>query len=400
MVPNSLIARLTSSFSYYKCSRIQLSSVFHHNAFPFSFNSFSSSTSSSDSESDADYCKGDTYTISYLTKSCGLSPDSAKKLSIGLNLKDPDGPNAVLDLLKNYGFSKTQVAKLVGKHPLLLFANAKRTLLPKLKFLHSIGVSTTDMPQVLIANHILLVRSLKNCIVPRYKILRGVLRNDQEAARALRNAPRAFTYCDIMNKLVQNIEFLRQFGVPQSSISLMVVNFPSATYIHHSKFVEAVKTVKEIGLDPSKTTFVMAVQVLLGLSQAAWESRFEFFHRWGWDREMTLQAFRKFPNFMKLSQETVAKKMSYMVNDMGWTLEDVAGFPPVLGFSLEKRIIPRLSVIKVLKSKGLIKNDMHLSSFMCSSEEVFLKKFVINFQDDAPLLTDVYKGLIDHQDVI
>lgn len=112
------------------------------------------------------------------------------------------------------------------------------------------------------------------------------------------------------------------------------------------------------------------------------------------------EAFAKYPNFMKLSERTVLKKMNFLLKDMGWTSEDIASYPTIIAYSLEKRIIPRCSVVKILMSKGLLADDVSLSSFMCISEEIFLKKFVIRFQQDLPLLQNVYKDLMGPQKVI
>ncbi|KAH1197694.1 Transcription termination factor MTERF15, mitochondrial [Glycine max] len=402
MVPNFLIARLTaslSSFTHHRSTQTQLGSLLQHkhNAFLFFFNSFSSGTSS-DSESDGNYHKGDTFTVSYLINSCGVSPRKAKELSNRINLKTPDGPNAVIDLLNNYGFTKTHLAKLVEKHPLVLVADAENTLLPKLKFFRSIGLSNTDMRKILIANHTL-NRSLKKFFIPRYEILRRVLGDDQEVVRAITNSRFGFTYGDTMN-LVPNIEVLRQSGVPQASITFLMINSATVAYWKHSRFVEAVNTAKEIGLNPLRTNFIVAVEMLLIRSKAVWESRFEVYERWGWNREMALQVFRKFPCVMKLSEETFAKKMSFLVKDMGWLSEDIAEYPQVIAYNLEKRIIPRFSVIKILKSKGLIENKLHLSAIICITEKKFLENFVVSFQKDLPLLPDVYGGKVKPSNVI
>ncbi|RDX85767.1 hypothetical protein CR513_32986, partial [Mucuna pruriens] len=347
-------------------------------------------STSSDSDSDENHRKGDTFTVSYLINSSGLSPKLAWQLSNRVNLKTPDGPNAVLDLLNNYRFSKTQLAKLIVRHPLVLVANAENTLLPKLKFFRSIGVSNSDMPKILITNHNILKRNLEKCLIPRYEILKSVVCNDGKVVRASKNAPLGFVYGDLVNELVPNIKILRQYGVPLASISLLVTNALSAAYVEHSRFVEAVMTVKEIGFSPLKTNFVIAIQVLVIMrkvpkvtqhvhppsivtcepqlrrefqQKAVWKSRFEVYERWGWNREMSLRALRKFPCFMKFSGDTFTKKMSFLVKDMGWPSEAIAEYPQVVAYSLEKRIVPRFSVIKILKSKGLPKNNMHFPLF-------------------------------------
>ncbi|KAL2568872.1 hypothetical protein AAZX31_18G107100 [Glycine max] len=404
MMPNFFqMARLTasSSFARQSTTHIQLGSLLQHkhNAFPFSFTSLTSGTSS-DSESDGNHHKGDTFTVSYLINSCGVSPKLAKELSNRVNLKNAHGPNAVLDLLNNYGLSKIQVAKLVEKYPKVLIIKAEKTLLPKLKFFRSIGVSNTDMPKILLRNYVILKSSLENYLIPRYEILRDIVGDDQKVVRSLKITAFCLTYGDMMNNFVPNIKVLRQSSVPQTSISLLMGHFPGAAYRKHSKFVEAVKTAKEIGCDPLKVSFVQAVHLLLSTSKAMLDSKFEVYERWGWSYKIALRAFGKFPFFMVLSKETYTKKMSFLVKDMGLPSEDIADYPLVLSYSLEKRIIPRFSVIKILQSNNLPRNDFHFGSFICINEKNFLKKFVIKFQDDLPHLSDVYKGLINNQNEI
>ncbi|KAK7304970.1 hypothetical protein VNO77_42867 [Canavalia gladiata] len=403
MVPNLLFVRLTASASlthYRKSTQIQLGSLLQHknNVFLLLFNSFTSGTSS-DSESDASHHKGDTFTVSYLINSCGVSPTLAVKLSNKVRLKNPNGPNAVLDLLKTYGFSKTHITKLVVKRPRLLAARAENTLLPKLNFFRSIGVSNSDMPKLIIANSMMLRRSLEKCLIPRYEVLRSIVRDDHEVVRALKNAPYGFTFGDVINDLAPNIEFLRRSGVPPGSISLLMMHSRSTAYTKHSKFLEAVKAARQFGFNPLRATFVVAIEILVK-SKAVLESRFEVYERWGWNREMSLKAFRKFPCFMKLSEEMFSRKMNFLVKDMHLPAEDIAEYPLVLSYNLEKRIIPRFSVIKILKSKGLIENSLRFSSFICLAEEDFLEKFVINFQKALPLLPGVYRGVINHLNVM
>ncbi|KAK7316692.1 hypothetical protein RJT34_00343 [Clitoria ternatea] len=399
MVRNFLISRLTatasSSFTRHKSAQIHLGSLLQHkhsNAFLVFFNSFASDTK--------DHPKGDTFTVSYLINSCGLSPELARKVSKRMHLKNPKTPNAVIDLFKNYGFSKTHLEKLVVKNPRVLVSKAKSTLLPKLEFLFSIGVSNADMPKLLLNNPGLLRRSLENVLIPRYEILKGILGDAHKVVSVLKRAPVSFTYCGMENHLVPNIKVLRSSCVPQSSISFLMMHFTTVAYARHSRFEEAVRKVKEFGFDPSKTSFVMALYVLLSMNEVTWDSRFRVYERWGWNREMFLQAFRKCPHSLKLSEETITKKMSFLVKDIGLLSEDVAAYPQILAYDLEKRIIPRVSVIKILKLKGLVKNDLHFSTFMGMKEEMFLQKFLINFLDYLPSLLDVYTGLISHKNVI
>jgi hypothetical protein len=53
------------------------------------------------------------FTVSYLVKSCGLSLKRATLVSLKIHFKTPEGPNLVVNLLKNHGFTNPQISKLV-----------------------------------------------------------------------------------------------------------------------------------------------------------------------------------------------------------------------------------------------------------------------------------------------
>ncbi|KAF1880279.1 hypothetical protein Lal_00048915 [Lupinus albus] len=390
MIHKFLISRLTASLTQRNRTQIQLGSLLPHNAFIF-FNQFTSG-STSKPESQSKHHKARTFTVSYLINSCGLSPDLALKLSKRVKLKNHDGPNAVLDLLKNYGFSKTQLSIFIKRLPKVLVAEPDKILLPKLKFYQSIGVSKTDLPKILIGNSSLLTIGLKNNIIPRYNVIRSLVRSDEEVVSTLKHGPRYFHGYEVINDSVQNVEVLRQLGLPQSSISLLVTNFPSVVFIKHSKFNEAAETVKEMGFDPSKTNFVIALQVFAKMDKAMWNAKLEIFERWGWSRDICLLAFKKYPQYMMVAEKKIMKTLSFLMEDMNCSLEDIARCPGILNRNLEKTLMPRCAVVKVLKSRGLVKNDLLIGSFMLIAEKTFVEKYVTRFQNNVPLLLDVYEG--------
>ncbi|KAI7983182.1 hypothetical protein LOK49_LG15G00292 [Camellia lanceoleosa] len=75
--------------------------------------------------------------------------------------------------------------------------------------------------------------------------------------------------------------------------------------------------------------------------------------------------------------------MDFLVNEIGFKPITVARTPKPLGNNLEKRIIPRRSVIRVLLLNGLIKKEKGLSAILSMSEERFLDAFVTKYQDQV-----------------
>ncbi|EOX94978.1 Transcription termination factor [Theobroma cacao] len=338
--------------------------------------------------------KQHSFTITYLINSCGLSSESAISASQKVRFQSPERPDLVLALLENYGFSKIQISNLIRKRPVLLLANPENILLPKLEFFQSIGLSSCDLARTLSSDPTLLTRSLENQIIPSYDFLKSVLLSNEKIVSALKRTTWIFLE-DPSKNLMPNVAFLRELGVPQKCVALLLTHFPEAVMQKHEDFCGIVREVKEIGFEPRKSMFVLAVHALSGKgNKSIWEKCFEVYKRWGWSKDDILTAFKKHPHSMMLSEKKIMKSMDYFVNKMGWPSRMIAQCPVVLFFSLERRIIPRCSVFQILLSKGLIKEDFSLTTVLLPVEKRFLERFVTKYQEEVPDLLSVYQGKV------
>ncbi|KAM7521507.1 hypothetical protein LguiA_011409 [Lonicera macranthoides] len=337
----------------------------------------------------------DSFTVSYLINSCGLSPETAIYTSERVHLKTLENPESVLNLLKNIGFSKTQIAKVVRKRPRLLLANPEKTLLPKFQFLQSMGISNTDIAKVLSTEPTFLIRSMENYIIPCYNFLKSVLQSDEKIIYCMKRAPWVFVE-DYTKKLIPNVRFLREFGMKESCIVLLLTHFPEVVMRRPEDFRSTVVEVSELGFDPLKSTFVFALHVLSGDSNKSIRDRcYKAYKKWGWSEDEIILAFRKHPNCMIMSEKKLSRSMDFLVNKMGFPSREIASYPLVLCFSFEKRIMPRCCVYQVLSLKGLIKKDLSLTRLLIHEEKYFLEKFVTKYEDKVPQLLDVYQGKAD-----
>ncbi|KAF5954085.1 hypothetical protein HYC85_006941 [Camellia sinensis] len=114
--------------------------------------------------------------------------------------------------------------------------------------------------------------------------------------------------------------------------------------------------------------------------------------KWGWSEDEILVAFEKNPWFMVASEHKIMRVMEFFVNKMGWDSSFFARSPIHIGFSLEKRIVPRCAVYQVLLSKGLIKNNsFNLTTMLKKPEKWFLTKVVNCNEEEAPELLKLYE---------
>ena len=64
--------------------------------------------------------------------------------------------------------------------------------------------------------------------------------------------------------------------------------------------------------------------------------------------------------------------------------------PVLLAHSLEKRLVPRHCVMKVLRAKGLLSSKMGFYSFAQIGEKTFKLKYIDCHKDSVPGLADAY----------
>ena len=352
--------------------------------YPFS----SSSTSISTSE------KSHPFTVSYLVNSCGLSHKDALSASKYIHFEAPEKPNSVIAFFNSHGFSKTQTSKIVKTEPQLLLSDPDKTLLPKLQFFYSKGASKPDVAKIVASSPAIMRRSLENQIIPSYNFFKDFLQSDKMAITVVKRFSRILLF-DIHTYVASNMNALQEFGVPKSNIAGLLRNQPMAFMVRPNLFRENLEEVKKMGFNPSQMKFVIAVQAIRAGGKSSWERKIDIYKSWGWSEEEIRLAFTKSPWCMIYSEDKIMTTMDFFVNKMGRESSLIARRPVLISHSLEKRIIPRYSVVQVLLSKGLIDKDFSLPTVFQSTEKMFLHKFVNVYKEEAPELMKLYQEKIN-----
>ncbi|XP_010250785.2 PREDICTED: transcription termination factor MTERF5, chloroplastic-like [Nelumbo nucifera] len=322
-----------------------------------------------------------------------MSLESATSTANKLRIKNKEKADSVIELLGTHGFTQADIAYLISRNPKLLLSNADRTLKPKLEFLEAFGISRSDLPRIVSLDTCLLQGSLENQIIPALSFLKGLIRNHEDLIYSLKQSTR-LVKCNLQNVTQPNINTLRAHGVPESNIARLIVMQPNSVSLKAEDFKEAVERVKEMGFDPTSRSFVLAVRSVTGMSKLNWERKVNTLKRSGWFEDDVLMAFRVQPIFMLSSEKKMGILMEFFVSKLGLKPSDIAKCPNLFLVSLEKRIIPRCSVLQVLMSKGLIEKDVNVVWVLNSKKLIFENKFFIPYQDKAPEIKKAYQGEI------
>ncbi|OEL17432.1 hypothetical protein BAE44_0021547 [Dichanthelium oligosanthes] len=125
-------------------------------------------------------------TVSYLVASYGLSPAAAAAVaSRGRRIHSIAKADAVLSLLRRFGFSDAELARLLARTPGLFGQDPDKIVGPKLEFFAALGIRAA-----VLARSKIFERSLDNCIIPYVGFLHGILGTDASIRSAIFRYPR------------------------------------------------------------------------------------------------------------------------------------------------------------------------------------------------------------------
>ncbi|XWS74616.1 hypothetical protein CRYUN_Cryun01aG0013900 [Craigia yunnanensis] len=321
--------------------------------------------------------------------------ESALSLSKRLRIPENSFPNSesVLNCLKSYGFENTQVAKLVQKRPEILHCRVNTNLKPKLEYLIQKGFTGKLLPELVVSNPVIVFLSLNSRIKPSFEFLSPFL-NGEELLVAIK---RSFSWLLTLNPnaiLQPNVDLLISEGIAASRIWKLLMSQPRVILQSHDRMVYAVKTVKEIVFEPKEPRFILALRVICSMSKSNWKKKVEAFMSLGWSEDEVLNTFRKDPLCLSCSEKKLRYLMVFFVNTMKLDTKTIIGYPKLLLYSVDKRIIPRYKVLKVLESMNLIKEDKKIVWVITLSEKKFLEDYITKHRDKVPGLLDMYQRAV------
>ncbi|EOA38947.1 hypothetical protein CARUB_v10011358mg [Capsella rubella] len=332
----------------------------------------------------------ESFTVSYLVNSCGLSLESAKSNSRFVKLVSSEKPDSVLALFKDHGFTNDQITTVIKSFPRILSLSPEAVISPKLMFFSSIGFSTSDTAKLISSCPKTLSFSLEKRLIPCYDSLKSILLEEENVVKCLKRGYRCFSL-KIAHCVSPRISIFRELGVPDKSIKWLVQASPFTFFSSERRFNEILNRVCSYGFDPKKAGFVHAMIAFDCTSESTMERKYKLFQRFGWSKQDFVSAIMRFPNCATVSDEKIMYTMEYLVNNIGLQARDIAARPVVLGLSMEKRIKPRNQVISLLLSKGLVKKkDINYFTILKMKSPEFMDKFVLKHQVELPQLMQTF----------
>ncbi|KAJ4823469.1 hypothetical protein Tsubulata_034629, partial [Turnera subulata] len=336
--------------------------------------------------------------LNHLTNTFGLTPESALAASNYARFNSREKPESVIKLFKTYGFSQCISTSSIENPFAASYLTNRFGFNPEsaLRASKYLRFKSHEKPEIL-------KRSLENYVIPVFNCVKDVgtanpigarrlmciiagVELRKRSLRCLRNVLCSWASLRkknsavmdfVVDKLGWGLSVFAQYPVlfglslekriiPRDSVIKFLLSrdlIEKNSYIlgNYGWLKQTVEELKEMGFNASKRNFVTAMVVEAGHSQSNWSKKIDM--------------FKKCPLFMGHSEEKNSAVMDFVVNKLGWGLSVFAQYPVLFGLSLEKRFIPRDSVIQFLLSRDLIEKKCYTPRVFKLTDAVFLDKY-------------------------
>ncbi|XP_073066654.1 uncharacterized protein [Primulina eburnea] len=325
----------------------------------------------------------------YLIRRHQFSQETASRIASMLTrLNNPEKADSNISILKESGFSKTQVERVLTYRPFLLSASTEKVIKPKIKIFQDLGLSKSEIANIISKDPGILGCSAKNRVIPSLDVLKNLFGSNAEVGKLLKVSG-WFLIMDLEKTLVPNVKFLESCGIPMKQIANHIYFFPRFLLHKPEVLRKCVDKVDEMGVSRSSKSFIYAVRIVRSFSNVNWELKLKAFRDMGFSETDILKMFRTSSPVFTISKEKMKMVKEVLLASGKYDLSSIVHYPVSLMYSIEKRYKPRLQVLRILETKKLIENWPSLGLLCSISNAHFSDRFV------APYFNELGKVYID-----
>ncbi|RCV08081.1 hypothetical protein SEVIR_1G303500v4 [Setaria viridis] len=321
----------------------------------------------------------------FLITTCGLTPVQALRSSRYLvHLKSPSNPEAVLAFFADIGLAKADIAAAISRDPRILCARVDKTLTPRLAQLRDIGLSRTQISRFIAVAPNALQSHIR---IPRLAFYISLLGSYDKVHPVLKMNPHLLGH-NVEREVKPNIAFLLKCGLTNDGIAKLFLLVPRMFMLKPEGIKGIVECAhKKLGVPCNSAMFKFALATTYSINPQRVGAKLDFLMKALGCSETELRiAVGKMPTTLKLSEVNLTRTVAFLKMEVGLEAKYIVHRPAVLSHSMERRMMPRHYVLKVLRAKGLVKDDIDFYNVVCSTEQKFAVRFIERYKEIVPML--------------
>lgn len=327
--------------------------------------------------------------VDYLVTSLGFSEVEAIAISSKVRtFKTPEKPASVIHFFKQSGLDHPQIKKIIYETPKVLSCDLHKVVKPRMKVLQDLGLSGSDLAMAICANRVIWKRSLNYQLIPMFQYLKTIV-SDKTVSKALMQS--AFlTHHAARGNLPSIVALLQDYVFSNDKIEKLILEKPRLFIMDPKRVHDVLVNVEnKLQIPRHSPRFFVGFHALISMSEKTIESKIETYKSFGFNEGDVWILAGKIPANLQISESKIRNGLSFYMKVLGFDANYMIAWPILLCLSVEKRAIPRWTLLKGLKEKGLLKADYLLGSFLSRSERTFAK-FVSGFEEKAADLCEDY----------
>ncbi|KAF8772617.1 hypothetical protein HU200_005579 [Digitaria exilis] len=311
---------------------------------------------------------------------------SFKDLSLP-RLNSASNPDAVLALLSSVGLSRADIDAVVAADPLLLRSSAEDIGPRLIQLRDRYGLSAPQIFRFLLCGSPALRR---RDLGPSLEFFVSFFGSFEQLLMIMKKNNRILSV-DLETVIKPNIATLRQYDIDVREIAHLCLRSVWILTFNPQRIKEFVLRAEELGVHRSSRMFKNAVGAVASIKKERVAPKLNFLKSTiGCSEKEVAILVSKMPGILGISEEKLACKIQFLLNVVGLEPRYIVDRPALLGYSLEKRLVPRHCVMKVLLAEGLLKCSRSFYSLAKLGEEAFKLRFVDCHKNSVPGLADVY----------
>ncbi|XP_024970318.1 transcription termination factor MTERF2, chloroplastic-like [Cynara cardunculus var. scolymus] len=337
------------------------------------------------------------FMVDYLVNSLGFSQDQALSTATKVShIKSTQKPDSVVDFFKQCGLGKTQIRNIVCFSPKILTTSVDKILEPKFRVFQELGLSGSGLEKLFKPT----LGFSNNRLTSNVNYLRELLDSDDKVIKVIHKSWWLLS-TNFAQKLSANLLVLKKYGFSNGKIENLLMKNPGCLLQSPEWLETTIKKVEPVlGIPRESPRFVDGFETVASMTNSKLETKFEVYRSFGWSDSEIITMARALPVCLRRSEAKLQTTLNFFMNELGYTAAYLATHPKMLVYSLEKRVMPRNSVLEILKEKKLLKYNFSLCSVVALSEVKFLDDFVLPYCDFVPHLYEAYPNATGHLQTI
>lgn len=329
------------------------------------------------------------FLVNYLINSLGLSENEALSATkkVVLYKSSRNDPDLVVNYFKELGLNRNQIIRIASANPRVLTCNVEKTLKPKILCLQELGILGHDLVKVVTGYNFILARGL---LIQPIEYLRNLLGSDEDVAKVIKKCSCVLdgSAARVMDS---NVQLLLKHGLSMERVSRFLLLTPRV-FIYKPKRLEGILYMveNEFGISRQCVMFYYGVLAASTISKATIDAKVEVLRSFGYSDSTIYRMIKKFPSIVRSSEDKLRKAWNFFTKEIGCTSDFLGSHPTLFNHSLERRVIPRYEVMKILKEKNLSNRMPGLYRFLSISESKFLDEFILPYKHELPDVVDSY----------